>query len=763
MQTTERAGAAHGPDRLLLKAEQIRAFQASLVVDPRRRRPLYFDGRFLAARDLVREQNYFLTRQSDLGRAGGFGVVEGLYVDRGGTPSSLSITAGHGVTPAGELVVLPSDFTVELTEIPEIQRLNAAFGLLSVPAEPPRNRTGLFVVALRPVEFSANPIASYPTQVSGPRTTEDGDIVEGAVITLIPYPDEGPDLSPALRRARVAHEVFVGGTAKGSAAGALPLALVALNRGTVEWVDVFVVRREAGASQSDIIGLGFAPRALREAHLLQYEAHLREVLAMRQGLGNRFAASEYFHALPPAGRLPAACVDADSFSQIWFPSTVDVDLSLVPEDEIPALVEESLSLQPIDLTRSAEELDSTAVVVMIPVPRRELRTLTKDVSSLTRSLKPAAPGMLARRQPLEHLRGLRLPGSFVPQKEVGDTEDAAWKRLLARGGMLWYARRRALHHRADLAGERLLLDSLQEPSTDAKQLAELNRQLEIRRTQLDARITAVRGREEALAEAEERVDEEQEARDRELRAQAERLQASRAEQDARETLLKGEEARLTALGTTLTREKADVDAARIELRTLELQYTKGLQDVRQRENDATERENGLNARQVDIEGREKAADVLDLALKTREKAAGDLEKQNATTSTALAKQAADQDKRQAALNTLSGQLDARVAALNAREHGLNVRQSQQDQRQNEQNNRQAQQDQRQAQLDQRNAQLSTRSSQLDQRQAQLDARSVQLDQRNAQLNNRQHQLDVREAEVERRERIRSHNWWKFEP
>ena len=51
-----------------------------LIVDGRRIRPLYFDGRFLTARDLTREQSYFLTRLSDLGRSRGFGVVNGLQV-----------------------------------------------------------------------------------------------------------------------------------------------------------------------------------------------------------------------------------------------------------------------------------------------------------------------------------------------------------------------------------------------------------------------------------------------------------------------------------------------------------------------------------------------------------------------------------------------------------------------------------------------------------------------------------------------------------
>ncbi|HWK90362.1 MAG TPA: hypothetical protein VNP72_10210, partial [Longimicrobium sp.] len=424
---------AQGPARERLKADQIRDLQASLVVDHRRRRPLYFDGRFLAARDLVREQQYFLTRQADLGRAGGWGVVEGLFVQRGSTPNSLVIQPGHGVTPAGELVVVAADFTIDLTEIPEIERLNAAFGLMRIPHDPPRNRTGLFVLALRPVEFSANPVASYPTSIEGPRSVEDGEIVEGAVVTLIPYADEGPNVTAWARRARVAHEVFVGGSGKGTHAGALPLAIVALNGGTIEWLDVFVVRREVGSLQADVVGLGFAPRGLREAHLLQYEAHLREVLALRSTLGYAFAASDYFQALPPAGRLPAAAVQPDEFTQRFFPPTVDVDLSIIPEDEVPALVEESLSLPPIDLNRTADELDSTSVVILIPVPRSELRTISTRISSLTRSLKPAAPGMLARRTPLEHLRGIRLPGNFIPLPDPQEGENARWTELLRRG------------------------------------------------------------------------------------------------------------------------------------------------------------------------------------------------------------------------------------------------------------------------------------------------------------------------------------------
>src|SRR5262245_29082082 len=80
----------------------------TLAVDERRRRPFYFDGRFLTARDLIREQNYFLARQADLGRAEGNGVITGLNVTPTGN-STIGISRGNGITMAGELVTISAD------------------------------------------------------------------------------------------------------------------------------------------------------------------------------------------------------------------------------------------------------------------------------------------------------------------------------------------------------------------------------------------------------------------------------------------------------------------------------------------------------------------------------------------------------------------------------------------------------------------------------------------------------------------------------
>ena len=66
-----------GDTRPVLTATDLANYVAngSAVLDSRRTRPLWFDGRFLTARDLEREQNYFLQRQADLGKAPGLSEI----------------------------------------------------------------------------------------------------------------------------------------------------------------------------------------------------------------------------------------------------------------------------------------------------------------------------------------------------------------------------------------------------------------------------------------------------------------------------------------------------------------------------------------------------------------------------------------------------------------------------------------------------------------------------------------------------------------
>ena len=439
-------GAAREP----ISQEDVAALRRSgaLVEDARRERPRYFDGRFLAARDLIRDQQYFLTREADLGRSAGSGVANGLSIDAGTTPHSLHIAPGHGVTPAGELVMLPTPLTVNLADIPAAEQLSARFGLGRIPAAPLRSRTGLYVLALRPVEFTANPIGAYPTTLTGPRTVEDGDVIEATAVVLVPWQDDGAADALEARRGRAARSIFTADGRTGVSDNVLPLAMIALQSNTLVWIDEAMVRRELGADRGDLPGLGFAPRALRLAHLVQHQTHLADVVAQMRG--RPFAAATQFPALPPAGPLPPGAIDTRDFTQRYFPAEVDVDFSVIPDDELPALVEESLALPPIDFLASEAALDLTAVLVLAPVPRAEFRSVLARLQSRQRTLKPAAANLVAQRKPLEILQRLRLPLPLAAP-DLSTPSDAEWARLANLSG-LWYVRRRNLAYRDDLAG-----------------------------------------------------------------------------------------------------------------------------------------------------------------------------------------------------------------------------------------------------------------------------------------------------------------------
>src|SRR5580658_2610243 len=140
------ASYTQGDTRITLTQDQVVTAQnnGSLVIDSQRTRPYWFDGRFLAARDLQREQNYFLQRQADLGQAAGFSVIHGLNVDTppANDPSAdgdtVIIRAGQGLTPAGEIVLLPDDITIDLSDLPDEQNLDVLFNMSSAPNTPAR-------------------------------------------------------------------------------------------------------------------------------------------------------------------------------------------------------------------------------------------------------------------------------------------------------------------------------------------------------------------------------------------------------------------------------------------------------------------------------------------------------------------------------------------------------------------------------------------------------------------------------------------------
>jgi hypothetical protein len=438
--------------------------QEVLVGDPRRWRPRWFDGRFLAASDLQGEQNYFLVRQADIGRAGGSGVIDGLMVaevvDAGTGTERLRIEPGEGITDTGELVVLFEPLLVNPADVPEMQRLDAAFGLQVIPNEPGRTRTGLYILALRPVEWTANPIGAYPTSLTGTRKVEDSTIVEGVAVSLIPYTENAADENWHRRRARAAREIFIEGRDRGLASGVLPLAMVALRGNFIEWVDPFMVRRETGAERPAGMDFGFGARSLREAHLLQYQRHLAD--AINANNEQPFPATSYLDSLPPVGQFPSATLDADRLTQRFFPPGIEVELSFVAEDELAAVIEESLLIPPIDLTVGLDQLGGTGVIVLVPLTRDQFaqnqNALPNWDAQLPR-LRPVFTEIKARATP----RDLLLSRLFAPVTlPAPPAEEEPWRQLLRSAlnqRLLWYVRRRHLPIPTNVAGRAVAADS----------------------------------------------------------------------------------------------------------------------------------------------------------------------------------------------------------------------------------------------------------------------------------------------------------------
>ena len=98
---------------------------------------------------------------------------------------------------------------------------------------------------------------------------------------------------------------------------------------------------------------------------------------------------------------------------------MQVLLSVVPSDELPALIEDSLSLPPIDLTLPASADADLAVLALVPVPRPTLAKLAAELPPVV--LKSAIPETLNYRKPIDLLKFFHLP---VPTVAPGNWQDA---------------------------------------------------------------------------------------------------------------------------------------------------------------------------------------------------------------------------------------------------------------------------------------------------------------------------------------------------
>lgn len=89
------------------------ALNAPVVENGLERIP-FFNGRVLTAEDLKTEQEANATERHRLGSALGSGVLEGLFVRLGDTPTTVTVEAGQALAPSGRVLELPREVTLSV-------------------------------------------------------------------------------------------------------------------------------------------------------------------------------------------------------------------------------------------------------------------------------------------------------------------------------------------------------------------------------------------------------------------------------------------------------------------------------------------------------------------------------------------------------------------------------------------------------------------------------------------------------------------------
>lgn len=129
------------------------------------KRPRYFDGRLLTAKDLQAEQNYHREKQRLHNRAlHGWGVVEGLEVTASG--DAITVSPGFALDPEGNEIVLADPVTIR-----------------------PTDRTSGFVcLRYTEVETNPTPVLAQPNDLTS--ALEYTSIEERALVELTERPAE---------------------------------------------------------------------------------------------------------------------------------------------------------------------------------------------------------------------------------------------------------------------------------------------------------------------------------------------------------------------------------------------------------------------------------------------------------------------------------------------------------------------------------------------------------------------------------------------
>ncbi|HVI03054.1 MAG TPA: hypothetical protein VM869_30370 [Enhygromyxa sp.] len=434
-----------GPARELIDAQELADAEdrAAVILDRRRRRARYREDHFLTARDLTRGQQYTLLRQADLAQLSGGGIVHGLELHTDAKGTQLRIDPGLGIARTGESMALREGAQLTVAKLRVVEPESRPTRLVAEDASTGPG-TGMYLLVAHPVEYSRNAVATFPNASVAKIVHADTEIVEGTWFTLMPVPSPGKNDVLVWGRARLAREVFVGGFDPTLATDGLAIAVVGIVNGRVQWVDQALTGRSVGADA--VVGFGLQSRKGRLAYQAQYARHLGEELERRRnaGLPDGLPAVEAFAALPPVGPLPRGAVEvtATEVRQSFFPREIYVEMAIMPEDELPALLSEGLIGAPIDLEAGSEALEGVPVLIVVPVPRMGFDQQTPRMEGVYRSPAIATTGrQVVKARPIDALLVLRRKNEPEVWSDPSPLDLEAWRKAVESASQLWYVRR----------------------------------------------------------------------------------------------------------------------------------------------------------------------------------------------------------------------------------------------------------------------------------------------------------------------------------
>lgn len=315
----------------------------------------FFDGKFLRAEDLTREQDYLRELVHRSNRAGGFGVVHGLDLQVADNGGALRLGPGLAIDPEGRVLLLPGPAEARLpiadllraarqAPAPAMPGLDAHFCGCTVdgesPASGPVQASNLYVVAVCHLEAlcGTEPVHGKVCEAACATGTDRPYTVEGLLVRAIPLTDLVLPTSSAFPfldkhvRSRVASAYYaaertqvaalinaeglrseawcLGASAEDGAC--VPLGVIGVAGDTVTFFDPWTARRErmdAPARKYWQWRMAMRPWSVYLAQILQFQCQLTGLIVRGHDPGGRDPCAEQAGLLGQAADVLARILE----------------------------------------------------------------------------------------------------------------------------------------------------------------------------------------------------------------------------------------------------------------------------------------------------------------------------------------------------------------------------------------------------------------------------------------------------------------------